>query len=465
MKKHYLSFLFLLTFATSFSQCVTTAVNGAFTIIVRRTDGTLYGRGRNDWGQLGDGTTVTNYNTMQQIGGDNDWTDIFSSNNHTLAIKTNGTLWAWGRNNEGQIGNGTTINQLTPMQIGTDTDWIAVGTGDYNSIALKSNGTIWTWGKNEYGQLGNGTLNSSYVPQQVGDDSDWVKIAANGYCNFAIKADGTLWAWGYNGVGQLGVGSSGDIRDIPTQVGTDSDWQTVSGGSTNNLAIKSNGTLWSWGLNTSGEIGLGTTGSFVTMPTQVGIATDWLRVSTSGGVGVALKNNGTLWTWGINVAGQLGDGTTTNRNIPAQVGTDTDWVYIDFQNNRTFAMKSNGLLYGFGISTYNEFGNGATLTNPNPVPIQINCNNLELLEFNNTNEILAYPNPFKNDFILDIQSSSNDDINVQVFDLLGKTIEFRTIKASEVNDKISFGDNYSKGVYTLIVNQGEDKKVIKMVKQ
>ncbi len=468
MKKTLFSCLLLLLSFSSFSQCITTAVNGAFTIIVRRADGTLYGRGRNDFGQLGDGTTITDYSTMRQIGTDNDWSDIFSSDNHTIAIKVNGTLWAWGRNNEGQIGNGTTINQLIPIQIGTDNDWIAVGTGDYNSIALKSNGTIWTWGKNDYGQLGNGTLESSYVPQQVGTDTDWVKIAAKGLNNYAIKANGTLWQWGINSHAQLGIGTygSGDIRTTPTQVGIDTDWSVISGGSSNNLAIKTNGTLWSWGSNGNGELGIGTFGGFGVSPIQVGTDTNWSKVSTSSSVSVALKNDGTLWTWGFNMFGQVGDGTITDRNLPVQIGTDHDWVYIDHQNNRTYAMKSNGLLYGFGISTYNEFGNGAILTNPNPVLIQINCNNLDITAIEKSEEVVAYPNP-TSDYVTINFKNYQRKTKFLITNVLGQVIK-------QYEKELPFGENkemidfyhYDKGIYFITFNQQNNiENTIKIIKQ
>jgi alpha-tubulin suppressor-like RCC1 family protein len=138
-----------------------------------------------------------------QIGTANDWQSIYAGCGHSFAIKTNGTLWAWGWNSIGQLGTGT--NSHVPIQVGTSTNWQSASAGGTHSVALKTDGTLWAWGSNQYGQLGNGTTNNSYVPIQIGTATDWQNVSAGLYWHTtALKTDGTLWAWGDNEYGQLG---------------------------------------------------------------------------------------------------------------------------------------------------------------------------------------------------------------------------------------------------------------------
>ena len=158
---------------------------------------------------------------------------------HSAALKSNGTLWTWGSNWKGQLGDGTNIDRNTPTRIGVDSDWLAISAGALHTIALKSDGTLWTWGDNEYSQLGDGTgIISRYTPTRIGTDTDWIEIAGGGTHTLALKSDGTLWAWGYNYFGQLGDGTDAR-KNIPTRIGTDTDWTAVSAGAGHSLALKS----------------------------------------------------------------------------------------------------------------------------------------------------------------------------------------------------------------------------------
>ena len=178
------------------------------------------------------------------------------------ALKSDGTLWSWGKNNKGQLGLGHTDKKYIPSKIGTaaDTNWVEVFVSGYHTIARRSDNTLWGWGNNAAGQLGLGDQNNRTIPNKVGGDKDWAKAVVGKYHTVALKTDGSLWAWGKNAQGQLGIGSGqgkeGNVS-VPTQVGTDKDWVEIFIGTDHTIALKEDGTLWSWGKNSYGQLGLG----------------------------------------------------------------------------------------------------------------------------------------------------------------------------------------------------------------
>jgi hypothetical protein len=171
---------------------------------------------------------------------------------HALAQRQH--LWAWGGNDSGQLGNGTTDKTPKPLRSGTDNTWKAVAAGWYFSLGIKTDGTLWAWGQNYYGQLGDGSNTNRTVPVRVGQDTDWASVAAGQSHTLAIKTDGTLWAWGHNNGGQLGDGSKAN-KNKPLQIGTDADWIQVAAGSTHSAAVKRDGSIWTWGSNYYSQLG------------------------------------------------------------------------------------------------------------------------------------------------------------------------------------------------------------------
>ena len=321
----------------------------------------LYGLGDNQYGQLGDGTT-NNRATIAVTGVQTDWAQIATGANHTIALKSNGTLWAWGKNTSGQLGDGTTQQRNSPVQIGTATNWVKISCGEEFSFAIKSDGSLWGWGDNGYRQLGDGTTVDKLVPTQIGAGSVWIEVSCGTSFAMGIKSDNTLWGWGNNTYGQLGD-NSGLQRTTPTQAGFSTTWAKVACGTDHALAIKTNGTLWTWGRNGFGQLGNGNVTNVWT-PTQIMSGTTWTTVSGGYNSSFAIKSDSTLWAWGMNNLGQLGDGTTNDKNFPAQIGTSTNWAQVNSTQFQTVARKSDNSLWAWGsVNSANSPVQIATISN------------------------------------------------------------------------------------------------------
>jgi alpha-tubulin suppressor-like RCC1 family protein len=323
-----------------------------------RMDGTLWAWGRNNSGQVGDGTT-TDRNLPTRIGLQTDWFEVWTGTYHTLAMKIDGSLWAWGSNAYfGQLGDGTTTDRHAPVLV-TSTYFSSLSVGYAFNIAVKGDGTLWAWGSNTAGQLGDGTNTNRMIPTQIGTANDWRHVAAGDNHAVAIKQDGSLWAWGANNEGQLGydVAPPYNYRAHPTQVGSDTDWITIAAGNAHTVAVKQDGSLWAWGANNEGQLGNGTKTS-LPYPTRIGLDNDWLLISAGYVHTVAVKQDGSLWAWGYNPDGRLGDGTTETRLEPTRIVTDNVWVAISTGDFNTFALDIFGGLWAWGYNVYGDLGDG-----------------------------------------------------------------------------------------------------------
>jgi putative cell wall-binding protein len=241
---------------------------------------------------------------------------ISAGDYHTVALKSDGSLWTWGLNSHGQLGDGTKDTCAGPERIGDDTDWVSVSAGGSQTLALKADGSLWAWGDNYWGQLGMSAWPT--VPTRVGTDSDWVAVSAGRYHTVALRSDGSLWAWGRNQFGALGDGAVSDNSSV-RRIGADSDWVAASAGSEDSFAIKSDGSLWAWGYNSNGQLGDGTVTPRLS-PIRIGSGTDWVAVQAGSFCHtMAMKADGSFWAWGYNIDGQLGDGTVTDRRVPTLI--------------------------------------------------------------------------------------------------------------------------------------------------
>ena len=317
-----------------------------------KTDGTLWTWGYGGNGRLGNGTLFGRSTPVTTFSGGTNWKQVAGGSNHTAAIKTDGTLWTWGTGSSGRLGNGvTTGNISTPVTtFAGGTNWKQVSSGGTYTAAIKTDGTLWTWGQGGSGRLGNGvtTGNISTPVTTFAGGTNWKQVSAGNAHTSAIKTDGTLWTWGSGLYGRLGneivTGSSFISTPVTTFAGG-TNWKQVSSSYSSTAAIKTDGTLWIWGLASSGRLGNGvTTGSISTPVTTFAGGTNWKQVSCGSGNSGAIKTDGTLWTWGRNFYGQIGDATTIDRSTPVTTFTGgTNWKQV-FANNFTSAILSTDFI-------------------------------------------------------------------------------------------------------------------------
>lgn len=371
-------FLLLLLFTITLpvkAQCWREVFNGWNHTFAIKTDSTLWAWGYNKYGQLGKGDSLDTYVPMQ-ISTSKDWNSISLGAEHSLGIKNDGTLWAWGSNHQGQLGDSNYTTSKVPIQIGTENDWAYICAGILHSLAIKTNGTLWSWGDNFYYQLGDGTRITSKVPKQVGVDANWKSISSKSIFVMGIKTDGTLWGWGNNSDGQVGLGDpSLPYNTSPVQVGTNNNWLKIVTGYDYSLALKTDSTLWCWGANNNGQLGLGE-GVRAIAPMAFNNSQKWKSIVAGANCSFGIKSGGTMWAWGRNDEGFLGIGapifpTTIYVWLPMQIGTDSNWQFVSSKLTTSAAIAQGNLLLDWGQNTRGEVGNGTAL-NQN-MPVQISC--------------------------------------------------------------------------------------------
>ena len=378
-----------LNFGLQTSNCFAQVIAGGYyhSLFVC-SNGDVWSCGLNNTGELGDGSTIDK-STPVQVTSLSGITAVSAGNGHSIFLKNDSTVWACGWNGYGELGDGTTVDESTPVQVSglTAITAIAATTG-IHSLFLKKDGTVWACGKNDYGQLGIGTIdnNPHPTPVQISSLSGITAIATGGNHSFFLKSNGTVWTCGYNGYGQLGDGT-GVNQSIPVQVSSLTGIIAMAGGMNHSLFLKNNNSVWTCGANAAGQLGDGTTTDRAT-PVQV--------TSLSGIIGIAggqnhslfLKNNGTVWACGYNGYGQLADGTTVDKSTPVQASSLGGITAIAAGHFHSLFLQS-GTVWTCGENNYGQLGDATLVDKSSPVKISIgSCGVLpiQLLSFTGKNE-------------------------------------------------------------------------------
>jgi alpha-tubulin suppressor-like RCC1 family protein len=319
---------------------------------------------------------ATRRSSPTQVGSSSTWSQISNGGWSVMAIN-NGKLFTWGRSDKGFNGlNAGNSYKSSPTQVGALTNWSLVDTIKYTAAAVKTDGTLWLWGYNYRGELGTNDRVDKSSPVQIGTGTSWSSVSVGGSgvpSSFAIKTDGTLWAWGNNYFGNLGINTSSGYRSSPVQIGTGTTWSKVFAVDTDSLtaqtfAIKTDGTLWAWGNNSGGRLGINNAFN-QSSPTQIGSNT-WSNVAGRGSGTFGIKANGTLWAWGSHNRGTSGSGQESfDSSSPVQIGTLTNWSKIDVGEYHAAATKTDGTLWLWGAGTYGQLGRNDRVYRSSPVQV------------------------------------------------------------------------------------------------
>lgn len=323
----------------------------------RKQSGAIHCQGSNRRGQAAG--AFASHQPLTRVG-----TDVFSGltagEDFTCALKADGTAYCWGNDADAQLGQRRLGLSLSARVIGTETTWSQVSLGRNHTCALKTDGSLWCWGAGWQGQLGQGNLEARAAPTRVGNNTGWTAVSAGESHTCGVRG-GSLYCWGENQQGQVGIGTFDNRQPAVQQVGTATDWATVSCGGLSCCAQKTTGGLWCWGYNLEGQLGINSTATRVGVPTQVGTATDWTQVSMGNEHACARRTDNSLWCWGYGLHGQLGRGSQSDSNVPVRIGTGATWSNVGL-GYLTSAGVEAGALRAWGFNFYGQTGTGSPAT-------------------------------------------------------------------------------------------------------
>ena len=295
------------------------------------------------------------------------WAEVTAGDAHTCGLRANGSVWCWGRSHVGQLGLGNTTKRLVPTRVGTDFDWAEIAAGREHTCGVRTDRSLWCWGSNEDGQLGLGDDRQPRLePTQVGTDVNWADVSAGSGYTCGVGTDGSLWCWGENDTGQLGLGDK-STRLVPTRVATGLDWAEISVSSSHTCGLREDRSMWCWGYNNSGQLGLGDRTERL-IPTRVGADLDWSNMSTGALHSCGVRSDRSLWCWGHGLQGQLGLGDRDDRWVPTQVGTDL-WTTVLADFYYTCGVRTNGSLWCWGNNKHGQLGIGNFETQLRPTRV------------------------------------------------------------------------------------------------
>lgn len=456
MKKSILIIvLFLIGTVTGKAQRIASGTNSWSSYFLCGVPGSPKSCGNNDYGQLGDGTSGTDRHLPVYVSGLSGITEMAPGGFHAIFLKNDGTVWACGLNDHGQLGDGTNTERHTPFQIMSGVS--AIAAGHSHSLFLKSNGTVWACGWNNFGQLGDGTTTDKLNPVQISGLSGVIAMSAGSGHSLFLKNDGTVWACGSNSIGQLGDGTNFD-RTSPVQVVGISNVTAIAAGATHSLFRKSDGSAWSCGFNGKGQLGIG---SYTNMNTPVqvyGLSSGITAVAAGGGHSLFLKNDGSVVACGNNDDGQLGDGSMLiNRQTPVSVGGLSNITSIAAGYFHSLFLKNDDTTWSCGWNNSGQLADGNTEDKSTPERIYANgnpCSNVSIAEAE-FNDFHIYPNPTSG--VLHISASKQ--IDFEIFNELGAIVRVGRITNSGVVDL----GNYAPGIFGFRMFNEVDEPIFRKI--
>jgi alpha-tubulin suppressor-like RCC1 family protein len=330
------------------------------------TEKSLYCWGRNIFGEIGDGTSGEDRLSPTKVGSSGAWAEVSAGYNHTCAISTGKSLYCWGINDVGRLGDGTTEERHSPKKIGTSGVWATVSAGNGHTCAISTGKSLYCWGSNNFGQIGDGASgggNDRHSPRKIGTSGVWATVSAGEQHTCAITTGRSLYCWGDNKWGQIGDGTDTE-RPSPKRIGTSGGWAQAIAGDFHTCAITTGKSLYCWGYNALGQVGDGTNVYPRLSPRKVGTSGVWAGADAGGlnggGHTCAVSTGKSLYCWGYNIAGELGDGTVTERHAPKKIGTSGAWGSADAGSNHTCAVSTGQSLYCWGYNEFGQVGDGTT---------------------------------------------------------------------------------------------------------
>jgi alpha-tubulin suppressor-like RCC1 family protein len=345
-----------------------------FSSVIQIIGGTVFSWGQNNYGSLGDGTGsffALKSSPVTVVGGITDWSAVSANGYHSLGLRANGVLYAWGNGAYGRLGDNTIIPRSSPVTVvGGITDWSQVSAGGFHSLGLRATGVLYAWGNNQLGTVGDGTVIRRSSPViVVGGITDWRTVAAGNGHSLGIRDNGVLYAWGLGTYGRLGDGT-GIRRSSPvTVVGGITDWSQISAGQTHSLGLRATGVLYAWGNNELGTVGDGTVIRRSSPVTVVGGITNWSAVAAGSFHSLGLTDAGVIYAWGASSYGRLGDNTTIDKSSPVTVvGGITNWSAVA-AGGHSLGLTNTGVIYAWGLGSSGQLGVGTIISRSSPVTV------------------------------------------------------------------------------------------------